>query len=203
MRNQVIMKGGINLLFNSAFLEKEFDACMSKLDEQNLVEDLNVKHEDNLSRAHIKRVTELVKEYKGNIEDHLNREQEYNSNWSGRLADNIASFGGSWPFIIIFITFLLLWMAWNVVNFTVHFDTSPFILLNLILSCLAALQAPVILMSQNRQAARDKQEAIMDFAINYKAEQENLEIQKLLEKMNVRLSQIEQKLNDQTPLGNY
>jgi uncharacterized membrane protein len=155
---------------------------------------VNVKQENNLSEAHIKRVTEMVNEYKGNIEEHLNQEQESNTNWAGRLADNIASFGGSWPFIIIFITFLLLWMAWNVLNFTVHFDNSPFILLNLILSCLAALQAPVILMSQNRQAARDKQEAIMDFAINYKAERENLEIQKLLEKIDARLSQIEQNL---------
>jgi uncharacterized membrane protein len=164
------------------------------VNERNLVEDLNVKEDDNLSEAHIKRVTEMVNEYRGNIEDHLNKEQEKSTNWAGRLADNIASFGGSWPFIIIFISFLLIWMAWNVVNFTVHFDNSPFILLNLILSCLAALQAPVILMSQNRQAARDKQEAIMDFAINYKAERENLEIQRILEKMDARLSQIEQKM---------
>jgi uncharacterized membrane protein len=156
----------------------------------------NIKYEDDLSESYIKRVTEMVNEYKGNIEEHLNQEQEKKTNWAGRLADNIASFGGSWPFIIIFISFLLLWMAWNVVNFTVHFDNSPFILLNLILSCLAALQAPVILMSQNRQAARDKEEAIMDFAINYKAEQENLEIQMLLEKINARLSLIEQKLNN-------
>jgi uncharacterized membrane protein len=197
MRKLVIMKGDANLLDYCVFLEREFEACMSKLDERNLIEDLNVNQEDNLSAAHIKRVTEMVNEYKGNIEEHLDQEQEKNTNWAGRLADNIASFGGSWPFIIIFITFLLLWMAWNMVNFTVHFDNSPFILLNLILSCLAALQAPVILMSQNRQAARDKQEAIMDFAINYKAERENLEIQKLLEKMDARLSQIEQKLEDQ------
>lgn len=163
-------------------------------DEKKLVEDLNVDQSDNLSKAHIRRVTEMVNEYKGNIEEHLNEQQEKNTNWSGRLADNIASFGGSWPFIIIFITFLLVWMGWNIVRFTVHFDESPFILLNLILSCLAALQAPVILMSQNRQAARDKQEAVMDFAINYKAERENLEIQRLLKKMDQRLDQIEQRL---------
>jgi uncharacterized membrane protein len=168
---------------------------MSITDEKNLVEDLNVNTKDNLSEAHIKRVTEMVNDYKGNIESHLNEEQEKSTNWSGRLADNIASFGGSWPFIIIFISFLLLWMAWNIVSFTIHFDESPFILLNLILSCLAALQAPVILMSQNRQAARDKQEAIMDFAINYKAEQENLEIQKILKKMDHRLHMIEQRLD--------
>jgi uncharacterized membrane protein len=168
---------------------------MSISDEKNLVEDLNVDTKNNLSEAHIKRVTEMVNDYKGNIESHLNEEQEKSTNWSGRLADNIASFGGSWPFIIIFISFLLLWMTWNIVSFTIPFDKSPFILLNLILSCLAAFQAPVILMSQNRQAARDKQEAIMDFAINYKAEQENLEIQKILQKMDHRLHMIEQRLD--------
>jgi uncharacterized membrane protein len=168
---------------------------MSIADEKNLVEDLNVKKKNNLSEAHIKRVTEMVNDYKGKIESHLNEDQEKSTSWSGKLADNIASFGGSWPFIIIFISFLLLWMTWNIVSFTIPFDKSPFILLNLILSCLAALQAPVILMSQNRQAARDKQEAIMDFAINFKAEQENLEIQKILKKMDQRLHMIEQRLD--------
>jgi uncharacterized membrane protein len=166
-------------------------------DEKNLVDDLKLDSQGNLSEAHIKRVNQLVNEYKSRIESHLNLEQENNTSWAGRLADKIASFGGSWPFIIIFISFLLLWMSWNVVSFTAHFDPSPFILLNLILSCLAALQAPVILMSQNRQAARDKQESIMDFAINYKAEQENLEIQKALKKLDHRLDEIERKLDAQ------
>jgi uncharacterized membrane protein len=166
-------------------------------DEKNLVEDLNVSSKNNLSEEHIKRVTVMVNEYKGNIESHLNQEQEKGMNWSGRLADKIASFGGSWPFIIFFISFLILWMVWNMISFTAHFDTSPFILLNLILSCLAALQAPVILMSQNRQAARDKQESIMDFAINYKAEQENLEIQKVLKQINNHLNEIEKKIDAQ------
>lgn len=163
-------------------------------DEKNIVEDLNVVPGKKLSEVHIRRVTKMVKEYKGDIEAHLDEEQAKGTSWSGRLADNIASFGGSWPFIIIFISFLLLWMVWNIIGFTVHFDKSPFILLNLILSCLAALQAPVILMSQNRQAARDKQESIMDFAINFKAEQENLAIQKLLHKIDHRLAEIENKL---------
>lgn len=166
-------------------------------DEKNVVEDLNVAPGKKLSEVHIRRVTKMVKEYKGDIEAHLDEEQAKGTSWSGRLADNIASFGGSWPFIIIFISFLLLWMVWNIIGFTVHFDKSPFILLNLILSCLAALQAPVILMSQNRQAARDKQESIMDFAINFKAEQENLAIQKLLRKIDHRLAEIENKLDAQ------
>ncbi|ULO10588.1 DUF1003 domain-containing protein [Paenibacillus sp. 19GGS1-52] len=167
-------------------------------DEKNVVEDLNVAPGKKLSEVHIRRVTKMVKEYKGDIEAHLDEEQAKGTSWSGRLADKIASFGGSWPFIIIFISFLLLWMVWNIIGFTVHFDKSPFILLNLILSCLAALQAPVILMSQNRQAARDKQESIMDFAINFKAEQENLAIQRLLHKIDHRLAEIENKLDEQT-----
>lgn len=160
-------------------------------DEKKLLDYLNEDWKDNLSELHIKRVTLLVEEYKGEIESHLYEEQEKNTNWAGRLADNIASFGGSWPFIIVFVSFLFLWMIWNSISYTFHFDKSPFIFLNLILSCMAALQAPVILMSQNRQAARDKQESIMDFAINYKAEQENLEIQKILRRIEQRLENLE------------
>ena len=81
-------------------------------------------------------------------------------------------------------------MIINLMSFA--FDKPPFILLNLILSCISALQAPVILMSQNRQAARDKQEAILDFAINYRAEQENMELKTLLERLDKRLERVEQ-----------
>ncbi len=80
-------------------------------------------------------------------------------------------------------------MIINLMSFA--FDKPPFILLNLILSCISALQAPVILMSQNRQAARDKQEAILDFAINFRAEQENMELKALLERLDKRLERIE------------
>jgi uncharacterized membrane protein len=90
-----------------------------------------------------------------------------------RLADNIADFGGSWPFIIIFLTFLFAWMILN--TFVLRekaYDNYPYILLNLILSCLAALQAPVIMMSQNRQETKDRQHAEYDFRVNKKAEAE-------------------------------
>lgn len=86
---------------------------------------------------------------------------------SDRLADRIAAFGGSWKFIILFGIFLFAWIVWNTLQLTRHFDAPPFILLNLLLSFLAAFQAPLILMSQNRQASRDKHEAIIDFAINF------------------------------------
>jgi uncharacterized membrane protein len=95
------------------------------------------------------------------------------SNYGQRMADRIADFGGSWKFIIIFLSFILVWMMINVF-FLLNkgFDPYPFILLNLILSCLAALQAPVIMMSQNRQEDKDRQRAEYDFKVNLKAETE-------------------------------
>lgn len=104
-----------------------------------------------------------------------------------RLADTIADFGGSWTFIIIFGVFIAVWMGVNI--FAVFskppFDPYPFILLNLVLSTLAAIQAPVIMMSQNRQEDRDRQRAIYDYKVNLKAE---LEIRQLHQKVDHLLS---------------
>lgn len=98
-----------------------------------------------------------------------------------RLADSVASFGGSWTFILSFGGFILLWISLNVVLLMNRgFDPYPFILLNLILSCLAALQAPVIMMSQNRQDEKDRERAKKDYVINLKSE---LEIRLLHEKI--------------------
>jgi uncharacterized membrane protein len=98
-----------------------------------------------------------------------------------RLSDRIAEFGGSWKFLITFGTVLLVWIAINgVVLATGAFDPYPFILLNLILSCLAAVQAPIIMMSQNRAEARDRLRAENDYKVNLKAE---LEIRHLHEKI--------------------
>ena len=88
-----------------------------------------------------------------------------------RLADRVASFGGSWTFIGIFAIFMVSWMALNQ-EMETPFDAYPYILLNLVLSCLAALQAPVIMMSQNRQAARDRLDARNDYEVNLRAEME-------------------------------
>lgn len=98
-----------------------------------------------------------------------------------RLADKIAEFGGSWRFIIFFGCFIFVWIVINAV-FLINnaYDPYPFILLNLILSCLAALQAPVIMMSQNRMEAKDRKRSLNDYKINLKAE---LEIRHLHEKM--------------------
>jgi uncharacterized membrane protein len=88
-----------------------------------------------------------------------------------RLADQVASFGGSWTFILIFLSVMGTWILWNI-QAGRPFDPFPFILLNLVLSCLAALQAPVIMMSQNRQAEKDRLDAHHDYEINLKAEME-------------------------------
>ncbi len=101
-----------------------------------------------------------------------------------RTADNLAKFAGSWTFIIIFMTLLIIWMMYNSVT-DKHFDPYPFILLNLILSCIAAIQAPIIMMSQNRQEQKDRERAENDYRVNMKTEiilsDLHMKIDKLLE----------------------
>ncbi len=107
-----------------------------------------------------------------------------------RIADKVAKFGGSWPFIMIFAVVMTCWMGVNVARLT-SFDPYPFILLNLVLSTVAAIQAPIIMMSQNRQASKDKLLAENDYQVNRKAE---LEIAALLRghaEISARLSVIE------------
>lgn len=108
------------------------------------------------------------------------------------VADNVAAFGGSWKFIILFFVFILLWIAVNAfLLINKGFDPYPFILLNLILSCLAALQAPVIMMSQNRQEQKDRVRAKKDYMINLKSE---LEIRLLDEKIDHLIMHQQQEL---------
>jgi uncharacterized membrane protein len=111
----------------------------------------------------------------------INKEFESSLTLGQRLADRLADFGGSWPFIGIFLALLIIWMGINTwILLEKPFDPYPYILLNLVLSCLAAIQAPVILMSQNRQEARDRLQSEHDYQINIKAE---IEIRKLHEKI--------------------
>jgi uncharacterized membrane protein len=111
----------------------------------------------------------------------LEKQFERKLTFGERLSDHIAEFGGSWKFLISFGAVLLIWIAINGIILATHaFDPFPFILLNLILSCLAAVQAPVIMMSQNRAEARDRLRAENDYKINLKAE---LEIRHLHEKL--------------------
>ena len=123
-----------------------------------------------------------------NIEDELSVKLTFGE----RLSDRIASFGGSWTFISIFFFFLFLWIAINLYFVASRpFDPYPFILLNLILSCLAAIQAPIIMMSQNRKDAKDRQRSQYDYQVNLKAE---LEIRLLHEKIDHLIIQQNQRL---------
>ena len=97
-----------------------------------------------------------------------------------RAADSIATHAGSWVFIFVFLALLIVWMLYNCGRDSGHFDPYPFILLNLVLSCLAAIQAPVILMSQNRSDAKRNELAERDFRVNRRAEAENRVIAQVL-----------------------
>jgi uncharacterized membrane protein len=111
----------------------------------------------------------------------INVEFERKLTLGERMADNLATYAGSWRFIMIFFALLMIWVAVNTVALIQKpFDPYPFILLNLILSCIAAIQAPVIMMSQNRQEAKDRLRSEYDYRVNLKAE---LEIRQLHEKM--------------------
>src|SRR5438094_3564375 len=111
----------------------------------------------------------------------ISKQFERKLTFGERLSDHIAEFGGSWKFLISFGAVLVVWIAINGVILVTHaFDPFPFILLNLILSCLAAVQAPIIIMSQNRAEARDRLRAENDYKVNLKAE---LEIRHLHEKI--------------------
>ena len=100
-----------------------------------------------------------------------------------KLADGVAAFGGSWTFIAGFGVFLVLWTAINILLARTAFDPYPFIFLNLMLSMLAAIQAPVIMMSQNRQAAKDREVSAHDYEVNLKAEIEIMALHEKLDQM--------------------
>ena len=113
---------------------------------------------------------------------------EQEATFGERVADGVAGFGGSWTFIITFLASLVVYSAVNVVLGRRAWDPYPFILLNLMLSMLAALQAPVIMMSQNRQDTKDRLRGELDFAVNRRAE---AEVQELARKLNAIVDKID------------
>lgn len=120
------------------------------------------------------------------LSSHVDQEYESNLILGQRLSDMIAKFGGSWSFIIIFFCIMVLWITVNSYMLVSRpFDPYPYILLNLILSCLAAIQAPIIMMSQNRVEAKDRLRSAHDYQVNLKAE---LEIRQLHQKLDHLLS---------------
>jgi uncharacterized membrane protein len=126
------------------------------------------------------------------LTDKIDGDEQEPFTFGQRVADKVATFGGSWTFIISFGIFLAIWICINVFWFANKaFDPYPFILLNLILSCIAAMQAPVIMMSQNRQEEKDRERAKKDYMINLKSE---LELRMLHEKMDHLILRQEQEL---------
>src|SRR5262249_15518967 len=112
-----------------------------------------------------------------------------------RVADAVAAFGGSWPFIFMFGGFMAAWMLWNsLTHEPLAFDPLPFMFLNLFLSTLAALQAPIIMMSQNRQATKDKALAVNDFQVNLKNEVAIDKVLRSQAEVVLRLAALEQRL---------
>lgn len=131
-------------------------------------------------------VTDTIKEEELITNNLLNPPQEVVSRGQ-RLSDKVARFGGSWKFITTFGVVLAVWIAFNSVALgKTKFDPYPFILMNLILSCIAALQAPIIMMSQNRQEEKDRKRSENDYMINLKAE---MEIRSLHQKLDVLLEE--------------
>ena len=112
--------------------------------------------------------------------------EDKNPTFVSRVADRVASFGGSWKFILSFMLFMLVWIITNVYLLTKPFDQYPFILLNLLLSTIAALQAPVIMMSQNRKEEKDRQRAVNDYMINLKSE---IEVRNLHGKLDLLITE--------------
>ena len=154
---------------------------MMKTDIQSLAHQLLHKGVDSLSqreRLVIKSIADRV-----HLSRNVQEDSETHYSFGQRLADKVASFGGSWTFIILFSGILLTWIGLNsyiLIRWNKVFDPYPYILLNLMLSMTAAFQAPIIMMSQNRQVAKDRADAEHDYEVNLKAE---LEIMALHSKM--------------------
>jgi uncharacterized membrane protein len=137
---------------------------------------------DSLNEREKKIVESLI--HRGQIARNVNRTADDERTFGERIADKVAAFGGSWTFIIIFATVLIGWVILNsLILLNRGFDPYPYILLNLFLSMLAAIQAPIIMMSQNRQAVKDRQTSEHDYEINLKAELEICAIQEKLDEL--------------------
>ncbi|MBY0383687.1 DUF1003 domain-containing protein [bacterium] len=142
------------------------------------------------------RVLESLNEHE-TVTSNINSQYEEKLTTGQWLSDRIASFGGSWVFLISFALFMFAWIGFNMLGpKTEEFDPYPFILLNLVLSCLAAIQAPIIMMSQNRQEAKDRIRSEHDYLVNLKAELEvrqlNMKMDQLLKHQWHRLLEIQQ-----------
>jgi uncharacterized membrane protein len=164
-----------------AFLKRNPDAALDVLAALTK----RIRRADSLLKHRVQNPNELIEE---------------RETFGNRIADAVAAFGGSWRFIIIFLSMMLVWITANILAGKA-WDPYPFILLNLVLSMLAALQAPVIMMSQNRQDAKDRIRSEADFQINVKAEIEVAELHEKIDRLagEIRLSRLK---SPDSALGN-
>ena len=141
----------------------ENSSKVKHINNQKIVRELLHQSDKELSNEElIKNVLET------NVTENLNKSEKVS--FGQKAADAVAKFAGSWAFIFSFIAIMVIWMVLNVVLGSKAFDAYPFILLNLVLSCIAAIQAPLIMMSQNRQEAKDRKRAENDYRVNLKSE---------------------------------
>ena len=177
------IRSGVFALIQESFPDFTFNDCIS-LAELNTYRRLYLTSLIVQEKGELASIDQDVMDaIKNNaiLSENIQDELETDLTLGQRLADQVAAFGGSWAFIVTFFSFMLLWIMLNTWFLaTKPFDPYPFILLNLILSCLAAIQAPIIMMSQNRQEQKDRLRGEHDYKINLKAE---LEIKLLSEKM--------------------
>src|SRR6476661_5812343 len=151
----------------------------------NVINQVSSDKNEYLSKLH--KIVQQTIEEEGLIINNLLHPPEDILSRGQKLSDKVARFGGSWKFITLFAIILTLWIAYNVtVLSSKAFDPYPFILMNLILSCIAALQAPIIMMSQNRQEEKDRMRSENDYLINLKAE---IGIRSLHQKMDLLLGE--------------
>jgi CRP/FNR family cyclic AMP-dependent transcriptional regulator len=173
------------------------DTQLLALDRDDFVEFIKNRPEAALSIMHEvgERIRATNEAMTRTVTRNVLEEEDRKLTMGERVADMVAAFGGSWPFIFMFGGFMAVWMLWNsLLHPPLAFDPLPFMFLNLFLSTLAALQAPIIMMSQNRQSTKDKALAVNDFQVNLKNE---VSIDKILRNQSEvlqRLTALEQRL---------
>lgn len=161
-----------------------------KVEELDAIDNLTSSQDENIKKLHAI-VDDAIKEEELIINNLQHPPKEYLSTGQ-QLSDNVAKFGGSWKFIIIFSVVLFIWIFYNTaVAKTAQFDPYPYILMNLVLSCIAAIQAPIIMMSQNRTEEKDRKRAENDYLVNLKSE---IEIRNLHQKVNLLMEEQLKKL---------
>jgi uncharacterized membrane protein len=146
----------------------------------------NLFDTENIQLQKLNEIVEKTIEEEKFISDKLLEFEDKNISLSSKVADKVSAFGGSWRFILSFGLFMIIWMTANIYLLSRPFDPFPFILLNLILSAIAAIQAPIIMMSQNRKEEKDRQRSVNDYLVNLKAE---IEIRNLHKKLDLLMTE--------------